>query len=1084
MKVRHQEEEKNYEFEQAVEPPTPTSFNASDVKKETSEELEFQETLSNECEPDTVMPDRLDSVDLHRKPFHRRREYSCSFCTKIFLSDSHYYRHLRGVHGVHRGKKLTVNDVTSGPLEEGSAAVEASNKDAIEDATKNKNEAAKVIECEISKMIPSLNRGLQFRTINPMSAAKSKKNQKNAKTCCIFCNKIYSNYYNMIRHVGQHHTKRERNYCPRCSQSFFTIKSLNLHVEKAHPLPEATVSGLKSTFTDVQKSISGEVTSSPSSGPETLNFGDTMPSPCAMAASTSSDTTAQTSQDVTEFSHITAASASLHITGSQDVSASSSLDHTASRNIKAPASGDVTGSTMKISDSEKQQNFGRQQLTKSLRSARSKIVQNEDDNSPEMNCPFCSDTFNCFPSIKDHMNSKHRRESKLECPICIKTFIVKSNVTRHLKLHFPDRRFVCPICLKRFTERGLLDRHFKWHSNKNKEMNCDDSAKREGLQQAGNVKELAVSPTEEPESVPKAKTVLRFPARNLKTKWSLKSHLSSTRKLHQTRSAKVNEDKSENRNVTSEEQKPKERPTANAATKEQLNKLDSSHHSSGNAEQICALGRNIEHEPNTIEKDEAKQEQTPDKTGISLELCKKIKDESFSKKVSLRKHLSNNRATGASHSTKVDPDVTKADNLLTDQKSPTDEIGESKKDQRIAKSVYTQIGAKYYTKNGQFWCNMCSNHYLKKSSMQMHVRRNHSSNASQNASVKSDSSSTEQEKTPNGSKKPGAVISSTQIVVKYYTKDGQFWCNMCSNHYLKRDSLMKHLRMKHSNVKTSTEQEKTAKQLEKPEAVISLTKKPEKQFKANTAKKTSRKKKPKMLKHQEKESQPKQHQEKEKQSAQHQVKQPKPEPHKGEQEKSSNANTSSKPEAVTSTTTKKPELKIATNLAKKIVGDKKLIMDNKSKMLERKLQEKQSKELKQDLCKQQITKRNAHAKGDATISRNAPLVVTKLQNSSLEQIMRANSKKLEGAKPLARKPEEQAEPNSGKNSISAKNLKKEKMAKMHQLEEIEPQPKRVKQEAAVQQQNAESRVRIKCLRCANHFSSMKELLSHMRTIHA
>ena len=98
--------------------------------------------------------------------------------------------------------------------------------------------------------------------------------------------------------------------------------------------------------------------------------------------------------------------------------------------------------------------------------------------------------------------------------------------------------------------------------------------------------------------------------------------------------------------------------------------------------------------------------------------------------------------------------------------------------------------------------------------------------------------------------------------------------------------------------------------------------------------------------------------------------------------------------------------------------------------------------------------------------------------------MRANSKKLEGAKPLARKPEEQAEPNSGKNSISAKNLKKEKMAKMHQLEEIAPQPKRVKQEAAVQQQNAESRVRIKCLRCANHFSSMKELLSHMRTIHA
>ncbi|XP_071957785.1 uncharacterized protein [Antedon mediterranea] len=50
-----------------------------------------------------------------------------------------------------------------------------------------------------------------------------------------------------------------------------------------------------------------------------------------------------------------------------------------------------------------------------------------------------------------------------ECTICKRKFTVKSNLTRHMKIHGERKNFKCDVCLKTYTLKQYLDRHKKVH---------------------------------------------------------------------------------------------------------------------------------------------------------------------------------------------------------------------------------------------------------------------------------------------------------------------------------------------------------------------------------------------------------------------------------------------------------------------------------------------------------------------------------------------------------------------------------------------------------------------------------------------
>ena len=56
--------------------------------------------------------------------------------------------------------------------------------------------------------------------------------------------------------------------------------------------------------------------------------------------------------------------------------------------------------------------------------------------------------------------------SKFHCDICLKTFVSKRNVQRHMLSHTGEKPWMCEYCFKRFRQKPHLEQHVNIHKGK------------------------------------------------------------------------------------------------------------------------------------------------------------------------------------------------------------------------------------------------------------------------------------------------------------------------------------------------------------------------------------------------------------------------------------------------------------------------------------------------------------------------------------------------------------------------------------------------------------------------------------------
>lgn len=78
-------------------------------------------------------------------------------------------------------------------------------------------------------------------------------------------------------------------------------------------------------------------------------------------------------------------------------------------------------------------------------------------------CPQCEKSFLRKSGLIQHQRI-HTGKKPFPCPICGKCFIDKSQLNRHNIVHTKERPFSCPQCGKGFPHRGNRDKHIRVHT--------------------------------------------------------------------------------------------------------------------------------------------------------------------------------------------------------------------------------------------------------------------------------------------------------------------------------------------------------------------------------------------------------------------------------------------------------------------------------------------------------------------------------------------------------------------------------------------------------------------------------------------
>jgi uncharacterized Zn-finger protein len=85
----------------------------------------------------------------------------------------------------------------------------------------------------------------------------------------------------------------------------------------------------------------------------------------------------------------------------------------------------------------------------------------------------------CVTSSTQNNSATRRfgsRKRPFSCNICNKSFIYRSNIENHIRVHTGERPFSCDICKKSFAQLTNLNTHMRVHSGE-RPFSCEECGK-------------------------------------------------------------------------------------------------------------------------------------------------------------------------------------------------------------------------------------------------------------------------------------------------------------------------------------------------------------------------------------------------------------------------------------------------------------------------------------------------------------------------------------------------------------------------------------------------------------------------------
>jgi KRAB domain-containing zinc finger protein len=100
-----------------------------------------------------------------------------------------------------------------------------------------------------------------------------------------------------------------------------------------------------------------------------------------------------------------------------------------------------------------------------------KHLRSHTDNKPFV-CSECGKRFAHKPVLLVHMESHNPDRTRLDCPLCNKSYVTDRSLKTHLLRHQGEKKYECDICDASYTVHNHLNRH-RWEKHKIMPYKCD-----------------------------------------------------------------------------------------------------------------------------------------------------------------------------------------------------------------------------------------------------------------------------------------------------------------------------------------------------------------------------------------------------------------------------------------------------------------------------------------------------------------------------------------------------------------------------------------------------------------------------------